>query len=130
MAVGNVGQELRRDGVEPRWVERVTSTLVKMWERMICPGRECKARRPSRTRMRTLGEAHIEMVTKENRDQRASRGIWRKDVLKAKGGEFPGLCGKLELGIGQSFSFEKSRFYENRVWRVEEGTRDRALNIN
>lgn len=69
MAVGNVGQELRRDGVESRWVGRVTSTLVKMWERMICPGRECEARRPSRTRMRTLGEAHIEMVTKENIDR-------------------------------------------------------------
>lgn len=44
------------------------SILVKMWERMICFGRECKVRRFFRIRMRILGEVYIEMVIKENRD--------------------------------------------------------------
>ena len=61
MAVGNVGQELRRDGVESKWVGKVTSMWVKLWERMRWLWEGSKAREgllgPSK--MRSLGEAHI-----------------------------------------------------------------------
>lgn len=61
MAVGNIGQELRRHGVESKCVGKVTSMGMKLRERMrwLWEGSKAREGLSGPSEMRPLGEVHI-----------------------------------------------------------------------
>ena len=103
-AVGNVGQQLRRDGLESWWVGREGSTWVKPCERVRWPWKRSQARRPSRTRWELWERLHLYSDKGENLKENLEKIVsWR-----AKEASSQGSVVTLESGIRQSvLPFEK-----------------------